>query len=269
MEVQQFEINDQHQQVGERNTVVVLDNTEHIASGEERLHHHQHYSHRANWLRAGVLGASDGLVSNSSIILGILAANKPEVAVLTGLSALVAGTISMALGEYISVSSQRDTEEADIKLERKEHERGGQTAIEEFEELKLGYIEKGLSPETAHLVATELHDLHIDKIVQIHVREELGIDVDDLTNPWEAAGASAIAFATGAAPPLIVVAITTSQIASVLIAIVCGVFLLVFGGIGSHLGGGSIWKGSLRVFIGGMIAMGATFGIGAIFEHTG
>ncbi|KAJ3319439.1 hypothetical protein HDV06_006325 [Boothiomyces sp. JEL0866] len=268
MTTQEFEIH-HPEHIEERNTVVVLDNTEPVATGSDRLHRHQHYSHRANWLRAGVLGASDGLVSNSSIILGILAANKSDVAVLTGLSALVAGTISMALGEYISVSSQRDTEEADIKLERNEHEKGGQTAVEEFEELKLSYIEKGLSPETAHLVVTELHGHSIDRVVQIHVREELGIDVDDLTNPWEAAGASAIAFATGAAPPLIVVAITTSQIASILIAIVCGIFLIIFGGIGSHLGGGAIWKGSLRVFIGGMIAMGCTFGIGSIFEHVG
>ncbi|KAJ3270250.1 hypothetical protein HDV01_000416 [Terramyces sp. JEL0728] len=258
---------DTNQQHRERNTAVVLDNTDKVTSGADRLHQHHHYSQRKNWLRAGVLGASDGLVSNGSIILGILAANRTEVAVLTGISALVAGTISMALGEYISVSSQRDTEEADIKLERKEHEMGGQNAREEFEELKLSFIEKGVSPKTAHLVTSELHDLSIDEIVQVHVHEELGIDVDDLTNPWEAAGTSAVAFAAGAAPPLIVVAITTSKIASVLIAIVSGLFLLLLGGIGAHLGGGRIWKGSLRVFIGGMIAMSCTFGIGSIFQH--
>lgn len=225
---------------------------------------HQHFSHRSGWLRATVLGANDGLVSVSALLLGVSGGDgELRVMQLAGVAGLVAGALSMAVGEYISVSSQKDSEAADVEKERLEQLRGPEAQARELEELTQIYLSRGLTPDTARRCAEELTEADV---VRAHARDELGIDVDDLANPLQAALASGASFVFGAAIPLLAGAFIRPQaarIASVLAATAAG--LLFFGGLGARLGGAAVWPGALRVLAGGAAAMGASYGIGAAF----
>lgn len=212
---------------------------------------------KLNWLRAGVLGANDGIVSVAGIVIGVAAATTDRGPIMAaGIAGLVAGALSMALGEYVSVSTQRDTEKALLAKERWELT---ERPDEEFEELVGLYQAKGLSRTTAHTVARELTD---HDAFAAHIDIELGIDPDDLTNPWQAAISSAISFTIGALLPMLAILLTPPStripvtFVSVLIA------LGVTGWVSARLGGADPVRATKRVVIGGALAMAVTYGIG-------
>eukprot|EP00878_Enallax_costatus_P009907 GHUV01010344.1.p1 GENE.GHUV01010344.1~~GHUV01010344.1.p1 ORF type:complete len:263 (+),score=54.54 GHUV01010344.1:301-1089(+) len=236
------------------------------SSGQDPEHcHHVHYSHRAPWLRAFVLGANDGLVSVASLMLGVGAGTEALRAVqLSGLAGMVAGALSMACGEYISVASQKDTEEADIEKERLEQLKGPEAQQRELDELAAIYMQRGLREDLAKQVATELtaHD-----VIRAHARDELGIDMDDLANPLQASLTSALAFSLGAAIPLLAGAFVADALIRVLaVTVAATAGLILMGGLGAYLGDASVWKGSARVLIGGWLAMALTYGVGWAFN---
>jgi VIT1/CCC1 family predicted Fe2+/Mn2+ transporter len=208
-------------------------------------------------MRAAVLGANDGIVSTASLVLGVAAAHAPPGQVLTaGLAGLVGGSLSMAAGEFVSVSSQKDVEEADLAKERAELR---DTPDRELEELAGIYMKKGLSRELAHDVARALS---IDDPLAVHAREELNIDIDDLAKPSLAAVSSALSFAGGAALPLIAMA-SSPEAARVPITLVAALAALAaLGGWSARLGGAPVARAIARVVLGGAAAMGLTMGIG-------
>lgn len=219
---------------------------------------------KLNWLRAAVLGANDGIVSVSSLILGVAGASNTASFILTaGIAGTVAGALSMAVGEFVSVSSQRDAEKVLLEKERKELL---ETPDLELEELVGIYKNKGLSEETARTVANELtaHDAFA-----AHVEAELKIDPNDLTNPWHAAYASAAAFFVGAAIPLLAVIFAPAAFRIPYIFIAVIVALLITGTLSAYVGGANIVRASLRVVLGGILAMVVTFGIGKLFGIAG
>lgn len=219
--------------------------------------HHDGIGSKLNWLRAGVLGANDGIVSVAGIVVGVAAATTDRDPIFTaGIAGLAAGALSMALGEYVSVSTQRDTEKALLGKERREL---ATQPDAEFEELTALYEAKGLSPATARTVATELTE---KDAFAAHVDIELGIDPEELTNPWQAAISSAIAFTVGAILPMLAILLPPPSLripitfASVLIA------LALTGWLSARLGGASVARAIQRVVIGGALAMAITFAIG-------
>ena len=212
---------------------------------------------KLNWLRAGVLGANDGIVSVAGIVIGVAAATADRGPILAaGIAGLAAGALSMALGEYVSVSTQRDTERALLAKERRE-------LIEEpeaeFEELVGLYRAKGLSPDTARTVAAELTD---HDAFAAHIDAELGIDPDDLTNPWEAAISSAVSFTLGAILPMLAILLPppSTRIPITFVAVLIALGLT--GWASARLGGADPVRATQRVVIGGAIAMAITYGIG-------
>ncbi|MEI8130544.1 MAG: VIT family protein [bacterium] len=219
---------------------------------------------KLNWLRAAVLGANDGIVSVSSVVVGVAGATNTTGFILTaGVASLVAGALSMAVGEYVSVSTQRDTERALLEKERWELVNEPEA---EQQELATIYQQKGLSEKTAQLVAQELTD---HDAFAAHVDAELGLDPDDLTNPWHAAYASGAAFFCGAIIPLLAIVLPP---ASIRIPVTFGaviIALIITGGLSAHAGGASKRKATLRVVGGGLIAMLVTFGIGKLFGVAG
>ena len=215
---------------------------------------------RLNWLRAGVLGANDGIVSVAGIVVGVAGATASRGPVFTaGLAGLVAGAVSMSLGEYVSVSSQRDSETALLSQERREL---AETPGSEFQELVGLYQAKGLSEPTARQVATELtaHDA-----LAAHLDAELHIDPDDLANPLQAAAASAASFITGALLPLVAILLPPTAwrvpvtIAAVLIA------LAIAGAVSARIGHSDVRRAVLRVVIGGALGLAFTWGVGHLF----
>jgi VIT1/CCC1 family predicted Fe2+/Mn2+ transporter len=219
---------------------------------------------RLNWLRAGVLGANDGIVSVASIVVGVAGATSAIAPILTaGTAGLVGGAISMALGEYVSVSSQRDSQHALIAKERRElHEMPEQ----ELAELTGLYQAKGLSAETAKLVAVELteHDA-----LAAHLDAELGINEHDVVSPWQAAGASALAFFVGAVLPMLAILLPP---ASLRVPVTFGAVLIalaITGATSARIGGSHWLRATLRVVTGGAIALAATFAIGTLLGTTG
>lgn len=225
---------------------------------------HVHFSHRAPWLRAFVLGANDGLVSVASLLLGVGAGTSDQrLLQLSGVAGLVAGALSMACGEFISVASQKDAEEADIEKERQEQMKGPEARQRELDELAEIYVARGLSAPLARQVAEELT---AKDVIRAHARDELNIDVDDLANPLQASLTSAVAFALGAAVPLVAGAFIGDAVLR-LYAVVAATTaaLLAFGGTGAALGGASVVRGALRVLVGGWLAMGLTYAIGTAF----
>ncbi|SDO47903.1 Predicted Fe2+/Mn2+ transporter, VIT1/CCC1 family [Nakamurella panacisegetis] len=221
-------------------------------------------SSRLNWLRAGVLGANDGIVSTAGLVIGVAAATTAKGPILTaGVAGLIAGAVSMALGEYVSVSTQRDTERALLEKERREL---AESPEAELAELTAMYEAKGLSPSTAQLVARELtaHDAFA-----AHVDVELNIDPDELTNPWQAAFASAVSFSIGALLPLLAILLPPPgaripvTFAAVLVA------LALTGTISARLGGSARFRAVMRILVGGALAMIVTFGIGQLVGHVG
>ncbi len=223
---------------------------------------------RLNWLRAGVLGANDGIVSIAALVVGIAAATS-DVAVifLTGIAALIAGAVSMGLGEYVSVSSQRDSELAWINKEKRELDMFPDEELDELAEL---YEKEGLSKETARKVAEELT---AKDALKAHLKIELNIDHEDLTNPVHAAISSIVSFLAGAIIPLAAILITVGTGMATLWAIVITfaatiVALGLTGGIGAYVGGSPVPRSVFRVVIGGAIALAITYGIGTLFGHT-
>lgn len=220
--------------------------------------HREGLSQRLNWLRAGVLGANDGIVSVAAVVVGVAGATPSIPAILTaGLAALVGGAVSMALGEYVSVSSQRDSEHALIAKERKEL---AEMPDEELAELAGLYEAQGLKPETARQVALELteHDA-----LRAHLSAELGIDMDDVVSPWHAAIASAISFTIGGILPLLTI-LTPPEIRIPLTFVIVLIALAATGYVAAWIGGASRGKAMIRVVIGGALALAATFAIGAL-----
>ena len=223
-------------------------------------HDEGHGGKRIGLLRAVVLGANDGIISTACLVLGVAAANASRSAILTvGLAGLVAGAASMALGEYISVSSQRDAEDANIAKEKWEL---ANVPERELEELTAIYVHKGLNPDLARQVAEELT---AGDALKIHLAEELGISEHSRAQPVEAMIGSAVAFAAGAAVPLLAVAVSsTSNRIAVTIAIVV-VALLGLGAAGARAGGAHPVRPIVRVVIGGLAAMAFTMAIGKLF----
>ena len=223
-------------------------------------HFERHRTHRIGWLRAAVLGANDGIVSTASLVLGVVAAGASSKSiVIAGVAGLVAGAMSMAAGEYVSVSSQADTERADLDREQKELAAHPKQEHREMAEI---YVGRGLDAELASNVATQLmeHDA-----LGAHGRDELGISETTTAKPVQAAMASAITFSVGAALPLLIVLLVPG---STLMWTVSGsslVFLALLGSLAARLGGASVMTAAVRVTFWGALAMALTAGVGALF----
>lgn len=226
-------------------------------------HEEAHKSHRSNWLRAAVLGANDGIVSTAGLMVGVATALDNETAILTaGIAGLVAGALSMAAGEYVSVSSQRDSERADIEIERRSIAANPEAELHELAEI---YEKRGLSPKLALQVAKELH---AKDAVAAHARDELGIDHEDLAKPMQAALASALAFSIGAMLPILAAVFWHGAYGAWAIVIVSMVSLAISGAIGAYIGGGKrIWAAG-RVLAGGGLAMLVSAIVGNIIGST-
>ncbi len=224
------------------------------------IHRERHLGHRIGWLRAMVLGANDGIISTACLLLGVAAADATRSALLTaGMAGLVAGSAAMALGEFVSVSSQRDSERSDIAKERWELTNVPERELEELADIYRG---KGLSNDLAHTVAVELtaHDA-----LATHLRDELGLTADDLANPLQAALSSSLAFASGAAIPLAAAALSsTSSRIAVTVAVVL-VALVGLGWAGASVGGAAPGKPIGRIVVGGLLAMAFTIVVGRLF----
>jgi len=226
-----------------------------------RLHQHpeNHLVARIGWLRAAVLGANDGIVSTASLIVGVAAASAATSEVLVaGVAGLVAGAMSMAAGEYVSVSSQSDTEQADLARERAEL--ADQPEFER-EELTQIYIERGVDADLARQVADQLM---AKDALTAHARDELGISEITAARPIQAALTSAVTFAVGAAMPLAMVLLMPRSLLVAGVSIASLIFLALLGGIGARAGGANIFRATVRVTFWGALAMALTAGIGSI-----
>ncbi len=220
-------------------------------------HGEMHRSRRAGWLRAAVLGADDAIVSTASLLIGVAASSASMHALLvTGAAALVAGSMSMAVGEYVSVSSQRDAEQADIEIEQREL--AGQPQAE-LNELTLIYVKRGLDKDLAQQVAEQLtqHDQ-----LTAHLRDELGIDPNELARPLQAAWISALSFGSFALLPIVALLLAPGAWRIPGIAALSLLSLASLGALGAHLGGAPRFRAALRVCVGGSLAMGITALIG-------
>jgi vacuolar iron transporter family protein len=218
-----------------------------------------HLSGRAGWLRAAVLGSDDAIVSTASLMVGVAASAASKGAILiAGVAGLVAGAMSMAVGEYVSVSSQRDAEEADIEREKKELAHQPEA---ELDELTAIYVKRGLDEELARKVAEQLSAR--DRL-GAHLRDELGIDKHSLSRPFQAAWISAASFASFALVPIAALLLAPATVRIPTIAAFSLASLASLGAFGGYLGGAPIGRAALRVAIGGALAMAVTFGIGRL-----
>jgi VIT1/CCC1 family predicted Fe2+/Mn2+ transporter len=226
-----------------------------------RLSHSEiHMVHRIGWLRAAVLGANDGLVSTSSLVVGVAAAGSGSIEILiAGLAGLVAGAMSMAAGEYVSVSSQTDAENADLARERREL---AETPKTELQELTRFYVDRGLDPELAAQVAAQLT---ARDALAAHARDELGISETVAARPVQAAIVSALTFAAGAVIPVLVAIVSPTDRTSIVVAASTIVALAILGGLGATAGGAGVLHGAARVTFWGALAMGVTAAVGALF----
>jgi vacuolar iron transporter family protein len=224
-----------------------------------RLHTESHLVERIGWLRAAVLGATDGIISTASLILGVAsaAASSADI-VLTGVAGLVAGAMSMAAGEYVSVSSQADTEHADLAREKRElaDDPGFET-----EELAQLYVARGVEVGLAREVAKQLM---AKDALAAHARDELGISSISAARPVQAAFASAATFSVGAAAPLVLVLVSPSSVLIPVVAVGSLLFLAILGAVGARAGGAGLLKPTIRVTFWGAFAMGLTAAIGAV-----
>ena len=219
---------------------------------------------RLNWLRAGVLGANDGIVSVAAIIVGVAGATSSNGPIITaGLAGLVGGAISMALGEYVSVSSQRDSEHAAIATEKKELRDAPE---EELQELADYYEAKGISKETAKQVARELT---ARDALAAHLSAEFNLDQDDIVSPWHAAGASAVAFTIGGILPMASMLFVPPSVRIIVTFVAVLLALAVTGSVAAHIGGSPKLRATLRVTIGGALALAVTYGIGTLLGTAG
>jgi VIT1/CCC1 family predicted Fe2+/Mn2+ transporter len=227
-------------------------------------HEEHHRSHRTGWLRAAVLGANDGIVSTASLVIGVAAADSTrEGILLAGVAGLVAGAMSMAAGEYVSVSSQSDTEKADLFLEQRALEEDTEVEKEELAEI---YEQRGVEPSLARQVAEQLmaHDA-----LGAHARDEIGISKEGDARPVQAALSSAATFTIGAALPLLIAWTAPGDLLIPLVAACSLVFLGLLGGIAARAGGASIRIGTARVTFWGALAMALTAGVGRMFGVAG
>ncbi|WP_031404084.1 VIT family protein [Thiomonas sp. FB-Cd] len=225
-----------------------------------RMHVERHRTQHTGWLRAAVLGANDGIVSTASLIVGVIASNATHSAVLVaGVAGLVAGAMSMAAGEYVSVSSQADTEQADIARERQELAFDG---VREEAELAGIYVQRGLDADLAKQVATQLM---AKDALAAHTRDELGISESVRANPLQAAFTSAFAFAVGAALPLLCVVVFPRGNLPWIVSVTSIVFLAILGGLAAFMGRAPLVRGVLRVTFWGALAMAITAGVGLLF----
>ncbi len=225
----------------------------------ERDHYEEHYVARVGWLRAAVLGANDGIVSTASLIVGVAAASDRSGVLLAGMAGLAAGALSMAAGEYVSVSSQADTEKADTARERAE------IATDPEEELRALagiYERRGLTPELAHQVATALH---AKDPLEAHLRDELGFSEHTEARPLTAAVASAGSFAVGAAMPMAAAALVPTAAISLWVTVLSLAFLAVLGAVGARAGGAPVPRAVARVTFWGAVAMAVTYAVGTLF----
>jgi len=234
-----------------------------IGTDEDPKHFHDdlgdHVGTRLNWLRAAVLGANDGIVSTAGVVMGVAGATDDSGAiVIAGIAALTAGALSMGAGEYVSVSTQRDSEKSILDLEAAELRQMPKT---EERELAAMYVEKGLSPETAAKVARELteHDA-----LRAHADIEFGIDPDNLTNPWHAAWASMVAFTIGALLPLLVVAFVPDGVRVLVTVLSVVAALALTGFVSARIGYSPRLPAVVRNVSGGLLAMGVTYLIGML-----
>jgi len=225
-----------------------------------RLHLETHKAHRIGWLRAAVLGANDGIVSTASLIVGVAASAAGQAEIMTaGIAGLVAGAMSMAAGEYVSVSSQSDTESADISREKKELRDDPEAELNELTGI---YEARGLTPELARQVARQLM---AKDALAAHSRDELHITDVTTARPVQAALTSAATFATGAAFPLLIVLFVPATTIALAVTIASLLFLALLGAIGARAGGAGMGKAVLRVTFWGAVAMAITAGIGRLF----
>ena len=225
-----------------------------------RRHRERHRTERTGWLRAAVLGANDGILSTASLLLGVAAAQGSRSSLLVaGVAGLVAGSMSMAAGEYVSVHSQADTEDADLAREREELRNDDKG---EHEELKRIYVGRGLDPSLATEVAKQLmaHDA-----LDAHARDELGITETLKARPIQAALSSAASFAIGASMPLLVAAVAPASSLIAGVSAISLIFLALLGALAARVGGAPVAPSALRVTFWGALAMGITAGIGALF----
>jgi len=222
-------------------------------------HREGHKSGRAGWLRAAVLGSDDAIVSTASLMLGVAAASASKEAILVaGVAGLFAGSMSMAVGEYVSVSSQRDAEQADVEREKKEL--AGQPQAE-LRELAMIYVKRGLEKDLAMKVAEQLS---ASDRLGAHMRDELGIDQASLARPLQAAWISAASFAAFAVVPIVSLLVAPAPLRIPAIAAISLVSLAALGAFGGHLGGAPLVRASMRVTLGGALAMAVTAAIGRI-----
>lgn len=228
-----------------------------------RLHAENHLVSRIGWLRAAVLGANDGIVSTASLIVGVAsAATGPSEILVAGIAGMVAGAMSMAAGEYVSVSSQADTENADIARERAELATQPEAELDELTQI---YVKRGLGPDLARQVAEQLT---AHNALETHAREELGIVEHMAARPVEAALTSALTFAVGAAMPLALVILSPASMLVYSVSIASLLFLALLGAIGARAGGADVLKATVRVTFWGAAAMALTAGIGALVGTT-
>ena len=231
------------------------------------IHHNELHTEggsKLNWLRAAVLGSNDGIVSVASIVAGVAgASDSPQFILTAGVAGLVAGALSMAVGEYVSVSTQRDTERALLAKERYELETEPEAELAELVGL---YEAKGMSRATAELVAKELtaHDAFA-----AHVDAELNIDPDDLTNPWQAALASGTSFVSGGIIPLLAIFFSPVPLRMTILVAAVVVALAITGSLSAYAGGANKLTATVRNVVGGLVAMAITYGIGRLFGVVG
>lgn len=224
-----------------------------------RLHRETHLVSRIGWLRAAVLGANDGIVSTASLVVGVASASAASSEVLVaGIAGLVAGAMSMAAGEYVSVSSQSDTEQADLDRERQELATQPEFEREELAQI---YVARGIQPDLARQVADQLM---AKDALAAHALDELGISEMTTARPIQAALTSAATFAVGAALPLLMVLISPASLLVWTVSIASLLFLALLGAVGARAGGANVWRATLRVTFWGAFAMALTAGIGAV-----
>lgn len=227
------------------------------------LHKENHLIDRIGWLRAAVLGANDGLISTSSLIVGVAAATVASHEILVaGVAGLVAGAMSMAAGEYVSVSSQADTEEADMARERREL---ATQPDAELAELAAIYEQRGVVPDLARQVAEQMM---AKDAFEAHLRDELGLSSHVMAQPVQAALTSAATFATGAALPLVVALLAPAGATVWAVSVACLIGLALLGAIGARAGGAGVWKPTVRVVFWGAVALATTAAIGTVFGRT-
>jgi VIT1/CCC1 family predicted Fe2+/Mn2+ transporter len=223
-------------------------------------HRELHRIAHVGWLRAAVLGANDGLISTSSLVVGVAASGSPRAAVLiSGVAGLVAGAMSMAAGEYVSVSSQADTENADLARERREL---AEDEPAERAELAAIYVGRGLTPALAEQVAVQLM---AKDALGAHARDELGLYEATAARPLQAALTSAVTFAAGALLPVVIVAVAPRELASAAVTGSTLVLLAVLGALAARIGGAALWRGAVRVAFWGALAMAASAAAGRLF----